>query len=245
MLQKPSVFIGDRFETNRSGIATVVAYNNARDCTVQFDDGTIVKTTADSVRKGKVGNPSYPAIYGLGFFGVPDEGRDKKYYPAYSLWHAMMMRCYDTEHPERGKSYKDCHVNPNWYNFQTYRNWYDREHRKGWHMDKDIAYKGNKEYGEGRVFFVPQEINCFAVRNQSTRGAWPLGVSLYRGRFCAQHSVNGKNCLVGTFDNPVDAFYAYKAAKEARAKELAEKYRGQVNEKITEGLLNYSVEIDD
>lgn len=246
MTFKPSIFVGDKFLTTRCGVVTVVEYTNYQRCAVEFEDGTVVTTTGDCLRDGHVTNPYFPITCGLGYYGVPEEGRVYEYAKqSYSTWNAMMQRCHNPVKRKTHASYEGCWVNPEWYNFQNYLKWYQQEYKPGWHMDKDIAFKGNKEYSKDTVFCVPPEVNGFLVLRTRDRGKWPIGVTQHRGQFYAQHSMNGKQRIIGVFNNHMDAFNSYKVAKEARARELAEKYKGQVNDKVIEGLLNYRVEIDD
>ena len=46
-------------------------------------------------------------------------------------------------------------------------------------------------------------------------------------------------------DNEWSTFIAYKKAKENRAKELAEKWRGQIADRVSEKLINYKVLLTD
>lgn len=50
---------------------------------------------------------------------------------------------------------------------------------------------------------------------------------------------------VGAFNNVIDAFAAYKKAKETYLVELAEKWKGKIDDRDYEALMNYEVDIDD
>ena len=52
-------FLGKRKRMNNGIFATIIAYRNATDITVRFEDGTNVDTTIHSFRKGKVSHPLY------------------------------------------------------------------------------------------------------------------------------------------------------------------------------------------
>ena len=60
-------------------------------------------------------------------------------------------------------------------------------------------------------------------------------------------SVNefNKQKHLGLFDNEIDAFRKYKQAKEYQIKNMAEIYKGLVDPRAYEALMNYQVEIDD
>ena len=72
---------------------------------------------------------------------------------------------------------------------------------------------------------------------------------LYKGakrpRYRASLSKYGKDHHYGSYSNPTDAFYAYKQAKEGFAKELAEKWKAQIDPRAYNALMNYQVEITD
>ena len=114
-------------------------------------------------------------------------------------------------------------------------------------LDKDILLKGNKIYSEDTCCFVPQEINTFYTKSKKIRGLYVVGVSFDKKlqKFVAVLSVDGKSRTLGYFDNEWSAFLAYKKAKESRAKELAEKWRGQIDDRVYEKLMNYKVLLTD
>ena len=51
--------------------------------------------------------------------------------------------------------------------------------------------------------------------------------------------------IVGTYDTPEEAFYAYKPVKEAHIKSLAEKWKDQIDPRVYEALMNWTIEITD
>ena len=55
----------------------------------------------------------------------------------------------------------------------------------------------------------------------------------------------GKNTTLGYYDNEYDAHLAYKQAKEAYIKELADKYKDMLDPRAYSALQNYVVNIDD
>ena len=75
----------------------------------------------------------------------------------------MLERCYSQKTQEKHTTYKECSVSEEWYNFQNFAEWMDKNYNyetmQKWHLDKDILFKGNKIYSPERCAFVPQEIN--------------------------------------------------------------------------------------
>ena len=112
-------------------------------------------------------------------------------------------------------------------------------------LDKDLIYKGNKEYSETACVFIPVEINSVLTKRQSDRGLLPIGVTKHGNNFQAQCKISGKGKTLGTFTTPELAFNAYKTFKEAHIKELAEKYKETISQRAYQALINYEVDIND
>lgn len=55
----------------------------------------------------------------------------------------------------------------------------------------------------------------------------------------------GKLFHIGYFTTEIEAFHAYKEAKEAYVKEVANKWKGVLDTKVYVALMNYQVEITD
>ena len=55
----------------------------------------------------------------------------------------------------------------------------------------------------------------------------------------------GKQEYLGLFNTEIEAFNAYKQAKESFIKEQAEKWKSQIDERVYKALMNYEVSIDD
>ena len=56
---------------------------------------------------------------------------------------------------------------------------------------------------------------------------------------------NGIGRRLGSFDSVTEAFNAYKEAKESYIKEIANKWKSQIDPRAYEALYNYTVDIDD
>ena len=54
-----------------------------------------------------------------------------------------------------------------------------------------------------------------------------------------------KKKTLGYYSNAEDAFLAYKEAKEAYIKEVANKWKDQIDVRVYEALMKYEVEITD
>ena len=55
----------------------------------------------------------------------------------------------------------------------------------------------------------------------------------------------GKREYLGLFNTEIEAYNAYKVAKESFVKEQAEKWKSQIDDRAYEALMAYTVEITD
>ena len=116
-----------------------------------------------------------------------------------------------------------------------------------WVLDKDILVKGNKIYSSETCCFVPPEINgCFTLRTLN-RGELPIGVSKnrYGLPYKARCGYNGERVLIGNYKTPEEAFQAYKSVKMEEILRLAEKWKGKIDDKVYQALLQWKIEITD
>jgi hypothetical protein len=117
----------------------------------------------------------------------------------------------------------------------------------GFQLDKDLLVKGNRVYAEDRCVFLPGALNTLLIKSDKSRGTLPLGVyfDARRSHYTASVSVAGKKRHLGSFPDVPSAFAAYKTGKEAYIKELAARYKGQIDPRAYETLLSYEVEESD
>ena len=160
----------------------------------------------------------------------------------------MMKRCYSKTQVR--DSYKDKSISKAWWNFQIFAEWATKQigFKEGWHLDKDLLVKGNKVYSQQTCIYLPQEINSFIKRKRQNN--LPVGVDIayrYNGTsyFRSQSVENGRPICLGGFETAEEAFYVYKQHKEMLAVKLAEKWKGKIDNRAHEALLNYQVDITD
>ena len=108
-------------------------------------------------------------------------------------------------------------------------------------------YKGNKIYSEDTCVFVPREINNLTIFRKKSRGEYPLGVSwdVKSSKYRSQLQKGDRRVSLGWFDSPLEAFVVYKEAKETYIKEVANKWKDQIDTRVYEALMKYQVEITD
>jgi len=175
---------------------------------------------------------------------------DGKLIREYDLWQGMLKRCFDQKLKQKYPTYEGVACSKEWLSMTTFiedvsqMRGYDLS---GWCLDKDILQKGNKLYSKDNCCFVPHEINSLLIKCDNSRGEWPVGVYFDKatGKFRAKLSINGKVKHLGLFTAPEEAFFAYKAAKEAYIKVVAQKWKHILDERVFQALMTYEANIDD
>ena len=175
-------------------------------------------------------------IYGVGI----NDGMVSSQSLAYARWATIIKRCYAND-GDKCSAYKECSICDEWILFTNFEGWFNRHYIEGFDIDKDILVKGNKIYSPSTCCFVPKEINMLFVKANKSRGVYPVGVSMWQGKFRARMGAK----TIGYFNSAEDAFNAYKRAKEAHIKEVADKWKDQLEPRAYEALYNYKVEIND
>ena len=194
-----------------------------------------------------------PSVYGVGYMGNNPELKSSyngKKCPIYYAWCRMLERCYSKKFHRINPTYIGCTVSDEFKDYSKWREWYDNYQYKydGWQLDKDLLIKGNKVYSESACVFLPREINQVLVKRTALRGEYLIGVSWSKTNkaFVAKVSKNkGKQEHLGSFNTELEAFNAYKQAKESYIKELAEEYKDRIDPRAYNALMSYEVSESD
>ncbi len=240
---------GTRFKTNSYGFCEVIEYVNSRKVVVRFDSGYVTTSEMGQLRRGDVKDKSLPNVRGIAYNDYPHPVKiNNQHIPEYRLWRNMIERVYFS----LTKAYKDVEICNDWLYFSNFKRDveslpnFDKFISEKWNLDKDILVKGNKIYSPDTCCFVPQELNS-SFGGLTNRTKLPLGIKYCKRtkKYVSQILINGKKKTLGYFKNPADAFYVYKTRKEAWLKDLAEKWKGVVDDKVYFAIKNYEVCIDD
>ena len=245
--------VGKVCKSKSSGDFKVVKYNNTADVEVQFlKTGYETSATLGNIRIGKVKDSYLPSVYGIGVLGnkhpITINGVLTK---EYKLWTSMLVRCYSDNFKKRQPTYEGCEVSDNFKSYEYFYEWCHEQvgfGNEGFHLDKDLLIKGNKVYSEDSCVFIPSEINSLLVKRTASRGEHLIGVcwSKRDKAFVSQVGKSkGKQEHLGYFKTELEAFNAYKTAKESFIKEQAEKFKSQIDPRAYEALMKYTVEITD
>ena len=245
--------VGKILKSKNFGDFKILKYNDSYNVEIQFlKTGFETKVQLVQVKSGEIKDPHSPSVFGVGIFGTkyPStvNGRNIK---EYVLWQRMLERCYSDKYKKKHPTYEGCEVSEN---FKSYEYFYEWCYKQigfgvgGFELDKDLLLKGNKVYSENTCVFIPAEINLLLIKREASRGEHLIGVSWCKRdkAFIAQVCKNkGKPEYLGSFKTELEAFNAYKEVKESFIKEQAEKWKGKIDERAYEALMNYEVNIDD
>lgn len=241
------VQVGKVFETNKCGKLIVIDVY-PRKALIRFaETGHERLVNKCDLLQGKVNDPLYKNIYGIGFLG---EGpyQPKNCGINYTRWVSMLDRCYN---PENSKSeyYENCFVVEEWHNFQNYMSWAVLQKgfdRKGWQIDKDLLRGDNPCYGPETCVFLPRDLNMALIVHRRAGNTMGTGVYYHEKnkKYIARTAQTNKNkstTYIGSYDTPEEAYLVYKEYKEKFVKELADKFKEDLSEKAYENLYKWTV----
>lgn len=247
--------LGETFVNSQGMEFTIVEYISSQYVVVEFKDGYRRKTAYKECLNGSIKNPYIPIVYGVGYIGegkykAKRSGTGRK---PYETWQGMIERCYNAKLHEKQPTYKGCIVCKEWHNYQNFAKWYEENYYEieGERMclDKDILIKGNKIYSPETCVFAPNEINVLSTKSDRARGNCPVGVYYKKQnkKFCSQCKIGGgkPQKYLGLYDTVEEAFQAYKIFKEQYIKEVADRYKELIPNKLYEALYKYEVDIND
>ena len=249
--------VGKVFKSLNSGEFKILKYDDARNVEIQFlKTGFETVVELGNIRNGKVKDPYVPSVYGVGVVGTKypitvDDVITKEY----MLWRDMLQRCYSDTYKKKNPTYEGCEVSDNFKYYEYFYEWCHKQigfdvegNGNPFQLDKDLLIKGNKVYSENVCVFVPTEINSLLVKREASRGNHLIGVHYHKRNKVFVARVNkskGGSEYLGSFNTEVEAFKAYKQAKESFIKEQANKWKDQIDERAYNALMNYTVEIAD
>lgn len=167
--------VGEKYLTNQKYWVSIIDYVNSKNCTIRFDDGTILTNKKyHDVKNGNIKHLLHPTVCGSGYLGYGkykayDKGRLTK---SYTVWDSMILRCFSKKYNKKHNSYKGISVSTDWLCFQNFAKWFEENwklHMNGWQLDKDILCKGCKTYSPETCCFVPTEVNKLFVNTLNSQ----------------------------------------------------------------------------
>ena len=132
--------------------------------------GTELLTRITGIAQGTVKDPNLPIVYGAGYFG---QGKYKakikgKMTSSYKCWAGILDRCHGKDKAIKAPTYKDVTIEPSWYNYQVFAEWFYTNRPKDYkevryELDKDILSGKNKKYSPDTCSFVTRQANVEAA----------------------------------------------------------------------------------
>ena len=248
---------GAVFSSKNHGDFIIVEYANNRNVTVKFIDTDYTNTVClNNINTGAIKDNFKATLYGVGMLGDKYPTKvGRKHTREYIVWSRMLERCYHENSRLENPSYIDCSVSDNFKDFTYFHEWcneqigfntYD-DKNKSFEIDKDLLVKGNKLYSENTCIFLPKDVNVALTKSDRTRGDNVIGVNFHKAsnKFQARLRKVSKSIYLGIYNTEIEAFNAYKQAKESYLKHLAEKWKSQIDERAYNALMNYEGEITD
>ena len=245
--------VGKVCKSKSSGDFKIVKYNNAKDVEIQFlKTGYEMVAHLTRIRSGGVKDRYSPSVYDVGIVGTKYQSTiNGVLTKEYEIWTGMLERCYSEKCQKKQPTYEGCEVSDNFKYYEYFYEWCNKQigfGNEGWQLDKDLLTKGNKVYSENSCVFIPSDINLLLTKRTASRGEYLIGVSWHNTNKAFMARVGkskGKREWLGCFKTEIEAFKAYKQAKESFIKEQAEKWKSQIDERAYEALMNYKVSTDD
>lgn len=241
--------IGEQNYNSKGTLMTIVEYNGTYDITVVFEDEfhTRVKTNYGSFKKGVVRNPYSRDAYGIGYIGEGNfrQTKNKVGTKAYEAWMKMLARCYSENQEINNPTYRSCFVCEEWHNFQNFAKWFEENiyyvDEQSMEVDKDWLIYGNKTYSPETCVIVPSIINtCILNHDRKKNFELPTGITITSSnKYKARMSKYGKKKDLGIYEKLEDAMFAYMNAKISYIKELADKYRNVIPQKLYDVMNKY------
>lgn len=189
-------------------------------------------------------------IYGQGLNDRRRPAKENgKMVKQYMVWIRMLDRCYSGK--PKNSAYLDCSVSKNFKSYTYFYDWCLNQTGfglKDWALDKDLLVKGNREYSENNCVFIPSLINSLLTNRRNHRGLDPIGVHFNKKNNKYQVTVSdfrGNQIHLGFYSDSLTAFNVYKKKKEDIIRCVADEWRGLLDIRAYEALMNYTIDITD
>lgn len=174
-------FVGNTYRTNQGYLIKIVEYINNKEVSVQFlNNGCIVKTTLQNIRKGEVRNPFELNKFG-GFMGSNDYiGKD--YIWLYNIWYHLGINLQKDN--TKLSSYYNASFCNEWLNYTNFANWYLSNM-----LNQNIKYEinisilnnsGNIIYSPQTCLLLPMDLNNMILFNHDKSKINSLALYYYK-----------------------------------------------------------------
>ena len=224
----------------------IIEYKNHGDITVEFLDQYRIQknTTYSNFKIGQVRNPYDRNVKNVGYMGEGKYTSDGSQYirRVFGVWVGMLERCYSEDMRHKYPAYEHCIVCDEWHNYQNFAKWFEEnkyEVNERLHIDKDILFPNSKMYSPKTCLLVPQTINMMFMNKPNKRGL-PNGIYKSRKGYLAEYNEN----KLGVYPTVELAYEVYASEKEKVIRQLADKYKNIIPEKVYNALYAYRFDIN-
>lgn len=230
--------IGKIFKSKHCGEFEILRKIGYRKFSIRFvNTGYITETDLKEVRTGEIKDRSLPLVYGIGIIGKKYPSKiDGKVVFSYSLWKDILRRVTSDQ------SYKKCGISDNFKAYEYFHEWCldtSNSNREGWEIDKDLFSGKMKIYSEDTCVFLPSKINNFLVKTDAD--GLPIVNIISKGGFyyASVLTLEGIPIISKAYTLYDDALKFYFDIKCQQIRLLAKKYKGELDAKTYDALINY------
>ena len=225
---------GKKYLMNNGKYATVIRYYTYENCTIKFEDGVILNGISfKRITEGDLRNLNDPTVYGVGFQGF-GKFSSKTHKKCYTVWYEMLRRSYCNKYQTINPTYKNCSVCKGWHNFQNFGEWFYKNYKEGFDLDKDILFKGNKTYSPETCVFVPKIINSLFREKKLSSNNPAKGIHIKNKGF--QVTVNDK--YIKMCETIEEAISTHKIEYSKYVREIANIWKNKIDHRVYEILLD-------
>lgn len=234
--------VGEVYPSNRGGDFTVVEVYSSQKIKIKFNDkyGQEKITSPEKIFIGGISNSYAKTCFGVGFIGegIFNSSIKNEHIGIYRIWSGMMSRGYSENWKGLKPTYADVVVCEEWHNLQVFGEWILNHpfYGLGYHLDKDLLFKGNRLYSPNTCTLIPDEINIifksYNVKNRKVDLPRCVDYEESSGMFRVNGSLDGKAVYVGRYKTVCEAERAALDFEQRRWKHLVNKWEGKVEDKV-------------
>ena len=253
--------VGSIVENKLGTKATIINFNK-KDLTfdLKLDNEYKFNRKCYEIEKDEFYTPYDKTVGGVGYLGEKYSPQDYK--QINNMWRGLLERTIiqRAKNKKRYEAYQNCSVCDRWLCFSNFVDdmlniWYDCDERLD--LDKDIKYKGNREYSPDKCLLVPHSINMLFshwkggeginhqvgvqyVKSGHHKGTWevkPCGIYAFDGQF--------RTGVHKHFKSEIEAGEYYRKIKHEYVRKVLKSYEGRIPDYVMNYCLRFEFEMDD
>ena len=169
------------------------------------------------------------------YIGIGDKGniltKEKgKTLLSYTAWCNMLRRCYSGKQT----SYTLCTVSDEWLYYPNFKEWFDKNYKEGYEVDKDLVQRGNTTYSKKLCIMIPKVLNRYLSGYHDSKGYCLIESSgKYRAMYNSKH--------IGMYSTKEDCRDSYFRVRNESILNLCNELK--LTMKIRDMIDNYLIEV--